>query len=348
MNNEEVLISVIVPAYNTGKSIKKTLSSLVQQTFMDFEIIVVDDGSLDDTSHIAKSFLSEYSIPYRVLQQNNKGVSATRNLGITEARGKYLFFLDHDDLVEKDCLEALCLESEGNNADFVHCQFDMIDERSLKRLKSFCKSLDTPMSGKELLKKYLLNEAIIWIGSGLYRKSIVDEIELRFPVDLILGEDIEFIARYLYHADKVVSIDRILSHYVKRTGSKIRNCGLEVLGLYQAIERLGDYITVRESEPDLIRVIEEYFIPFMFLHCFVILIDQHSPKKDITELLGRKETSHLLRSFRLREYWSFLNFAIYVLLKTILYFPSLSIWIIKMLIFTNRYFFNYRLLTITR
>lgn len=98
-------ISIIIPLYNKEKFIRSTIQSILQQDFQDFEIVIVDDGSKDNSAKIIKSFTD---LRIRLVQQRNQGVSAARNRGINEAQGDYIFFLDADDTLRHDALNHCC------------------------------------------------------------------------------------------------------------------------------------------------------------------------------------------------------------------------------------------------
>ena len=102
----EELISIIVPAYNASKYIEKCLNSILSQTYKNFEIIVVNDGSTDNTLDILKK-CSEQSDKIKIVAQKNKGVSAARNNGLEHAKGQYIAFVDADDTLEQEFLERM-------------------------------------------------------------------------------------------------------------------------------------------------------------------------------------------------------------------------------------------------
>lgn len=93
-------VSIIIPAYNVEKYIPRTLESIKSQTFKDIEVIVINDGSTDNTLTIVKNFLKNVDFSYKIITQKNQGVSAARNRGIKEAKGKYICFLDGDDFYD--------------------------------------------------------------------------------------------------------------------------------------------------------------------------------------------------------------------------------------------------------
>ena len=109
------MISIIIPVYNGEKTIDNIIKCLMKQTFKDIEIIVVNDGSTDNTLLVLKKWKSKI----RVINQENKGVSSARNRGIKEARGEYLMFFDADDECKYEMIEKIYTSADKNNADYV-------------------------------------------------------------------------------------------------------------------------------------------------------------------------------------------------------------------------------------
>ena len=118
-----IKVSVIVPVYNVEDYIEKCLNSLVNQTLEDIEIIIVNDGSKDNSENIIKSFLSRYPQKIKYLKKENGGLSDARNYGIPYATGEYIAFLDSDDYVELDTYENMYNLAKKENSDMVECNF---------------------------------------------------------------------------------------------------------------------------------------------------------------------------------------------------------------------------------
>ena len=117
-------ISIIVPVYNAEKYIGRCLHSLINQTLKDIEIIVIDDGSKDNTNKI----LQKYKDRIKIIKQKNSGVATARNKGLEIATGEYIYFVDSDDWIEKDTLEKLYSKAIDNNYDCVMCNFWYIND----------------------------------------------------------------------------------------------------------------------------------------------------------------------------------------------------------------------------
>jgi len=118
-------ISVIIPVYNGEKYLEKCIASFREQTFNDFEIIIVNDGSKDGTANKIKKVKKEWNGIYKIksFYQNNKGVSAARNTGINKALANYILFVDIDDWLDKSYFETMYIQTKKNNADFAFCEW---------------------------------------------------------------------------------------------------------------------------------------------------------------------------------------------------------------------------------
>ena len=216
--------SVVIPAYNAAKTIEATLKSLFDQTTRDFEIVVVDDGSQDETPSMCRNLQCVSPIPMTILRQGNKGEPGARNTGISVARGKYIIFLDADDLAERNYVARLLggIESD-NNVDIACCSFDLLYEDGTSKprlLKS--KRNKMTISGIEALKLLLKEKLEVWSGSAIYRHSLFNDYNVYFNESITMGEDIDFRWRAFYHARAVVLIPEILVHYVQHGSSITR------------------------------------------------------------------------------------------------------------------------------
>ena len=123
MNNEKSkLVSIVIPVYNVDKYIDYCIKSLLDQTYYNIEIILVDDGSTDCSGIICDNYSHNYKNIY-VIHQYNKGVSVARNIGIQKAKGEYLLFVDPDDIVSRSYVEIMVKNMEENNSDIVECAY---------------------------------------------------------------------------------------------------------------------------------------------------------------------------------------------------------------------------------
>lgn len=171
-------VSIIIPIYNKEIYLKECLQSIANQTFTDFEAILVNDGSSDNSEAIAKDFVQQYP-EFKYISQENQGVSAARNKGIEAAEGEYLYFLDSDDTISSDFLEENYLLAQKTNADFVVC-------------------------GEADWQEGLDNPPCVWTGSIFAKKTLIDKYDLRFPLNIQPCEDGLFSHFLFAIAEKVV------------------------------------------------------------------------------------------------------------------------------------------------
>lgn len=189
------LISVIVPVYNVEDYLHQCIESIVNQSFADFELILVDDGSTDASSYICDKE-AECDERIVVIHKTNEGVSATRNTGIECAQSKWIAFIDSDDTVKSDYLEKLFQKAQQSDCDLITSGLiydygDRLEESPLEEttVKSFDREADF---------LYMITQELITSPVGkLYKRDIIIDKELRFDPLLSFGEDRDFNICYL-------------------------------------------------------------------------------------------------------------------------------------------------------
>lgn len=202
-------VSVVVPFYNVGRYIEKCLESLVNQTLDDIEIILVNDGSQDNSYKIAKDYEEKYPDKIKCYEKPNGGLGDARNFGINYVTGQYIAFLDSDDYVESTMYEEMYEKAIKENADMVECDF--LWEYPKKQKKDIGK---TYYSQKEMLQNA---RVVAWnklIKTEIYRQHP----EARFSVGLRY-EDVEGFYKILPYIKKVSYVRKCFIHYVQRQGS---------------------------------------------------------------------------------------------------------------------------------
>lgn len=177
-------ISIIIPVYNSEKFIDRCLTSILNQTYKDYEIILINDGSTDSSLQILRKYEKNYDF-VKVYSQKNHGISYTRNKGIDKAKGEYIIFIDNDDWIDKDYLEKYINYIEENNFDIVCGGY--------KRTTNTDVLFEKNITSLDDVYKYLAPWAKI------YKKSIIKDNNIKF-LDFSIGEDVYF--NILYY-DKI-------------------------------------------------------------------------------------------------------------------------------------------------
>ena len=201
-------VSIIVPVYNVEDYIERCLNSLVNQTLSDIEIIIVNDGSKDNSEKIIKKFIKKYpNIKY--LKKENGGMSDARNYGLCYATGEYIGFVDSDDYVDIHMFQAMYEKAHDNNLDMVVCDLNYVYPDKIMKVDCGIKS-DT----LDIRKVYINNYPAVW--NKIFKREIITKLEFKRGVWF---EDVEFIYRILGYIKSVGVIHEPFNQYVQRNGS---------------------------------------------------------------------------------------------------------------------------------
>ena len=208
------LLSIIVPVYKVENYLPKCIDSILAQTFTDFELILVDDGSPDDCPALCDA-TAEKDARVRVIHQKNGGLSAARNAGLDAARGAWIGGVDSDDYNEPEMYEVLYQAVQSTGADLALCDYAEVDEAGTP-----CPQMHVSLSGGELTGQELLKRAsglmvqLAW--NKLYRRAVF--AQLRYPEGK-LNEDLFLIPEVCLQIKKAVVVPKALYCYVQRGGS---------------------------------------------------------------------------------------------------------------------------------
>ena len=222
-------ISVIVPIYNTERFLPRCLESLANQTLREIEILLVDDGSADRSGEICADYVSR-DARFRLIRQENRGLSAARNRALDEAAGDYVMFVDSDDWVEPDYCEAPWRLAEAQRADLVMFLYRSMRENG-RPIPSAREMPEGPVDRKTALD-LLFGVCGSTVWNKLYRRELFDG--LRFPPDRFY-EDVGTTYRLVLQAERIWSLNRSLYHYRQRSGSIVTRRSGRVMRDYYAM-----------------------------------------------------------------------------------------------------------------
>jgi glycosyltransferase involved in cell wall biosynthesis len=223
-------ISIIIPVYEVEKYIEKCINSLQEQTYKNFEALIINDGTKDNSINIAKEIVSNDS-RFIFFDKDNGGLSDARNYGIERSKGKYICFLDSDDYYDKDFLKIMYNKIVEEKSDIVICDIVLVNE-NYEKIRDQKNIYQYSISGKEaLLDMSILNMA----QNKLYKKELFDDI--KYPVGYYY-EDRATTYRLFYKSNKISFVNEILFYYLQRTNSITR-------GLNQ--QKLSDPLKILEE-----------------------------------------------------------------------------------------------------
>ena len=221
-----IKISIIIPVYNASKFLKKCLDSVENQTFKDYEVILINDGSKDNSLEIIRSFQKNNFGKVNVVNKKNTGVSDCRNIGIIKAKGDFIMFVDADDFLDKDALKNYYEIITKEDSDLLIGTWNEISENK-KQLKQSTPA-DNFNSNVEdklgvVLNHYLKNRTGGAPWAKLFRKSIILQNNIKFPIDLPLGEDYIFLLQVIVNIKTVSFYNKPDYYYrVDGTGAAIK------------------------------------------------------------------------------------------------------------------------------
>ena len=200
-----VKVSIIVPVYNTAKYLSMCIESLINQTLKDIEIILINDGSTDESESIIKKY-KDKRIKY--ISKKNEGIGKTRNLGIEKTNGEYLAFIDSDDYIESNFCEVMYNKAIKDKCDIVICDYFEDINNELKEIKFASFKDANLMENPEIINYINLGPC-----NKIYKKDLFKNQKNRF-VENLKYEDAPFVCRLLLSAKKIGKIDECLAHYV--------------------------------------------------------------------------------------------------------------------------------------
>ena len=228
-------VSVIVPMYNASSYIVKCLNSIQNQTYNNLEVILINDGSTDNTYDIVQNWIKKDD-RFILVNQNNKGVSFTRNVGVRNATGDYILYVDSDDWIEKDMIESLVSLVE-DNIDIVMCSYDNEENQSDFQIEK--KNVEVWDKEKQITE-FLLHkrfQGMLW--NKLINRKLFDEVE--FDNNVGYGEDAQIMWEILKKEFKMKVTDMVLYHHVIQDNSisnkKFSNIKFSALDVWKKIEK---------------------------------------------------------------------------------------------------------------
>lgn len=248
-------LSVIIAAYNVGNYIEKCLESLIKQTYKNIEIIVVNDGSTDDTERRIREVIRESSVKnIRLINQQNKGLSSARNEGIKNSKGEYIAFVDGDDYVELDAYKKGMEKIINEGSEICIFSYNKVYMEKIEK-----KKLNIQLYQDEFLKKCLAksDEGTIVAWNKIYRRDIIINNEIYFE-NRAYFEDTGFIFRYLFFVKKISIINEELYNYMQHNSSITKNINTMIIdSKNNTVNLIKKFYKLKNEYPKYSRLIKD-------------------------------------------------------------------------------------------
>lgn len=270
----KLIFSIIVPVYNSEKYLSACVESLLSQTNQEFEILLINDGSTDNSGAICEQYANSYE-KIRVFHKENGGASSARNFGIEHAIGKKILFIDGDDTVEKDLLETI-YQRDNNMCQMMlfGMSFDYYQEERLERTEILTYPKDSCVSLAELGEKFeefFKTNSLSSACNKVFLKEIIDHHNLRFDEQMHLYEDFAFVSEYLKYTEKIECISKAFYHYRLRMkenhlGNRVSNLERLLKNLHLLEKRVIELKACAGSAYAGEKVFEKLYMQLLYLH----------------------------------------------------------------------------------
>lgn len=290
-----------MPTFNVEKYIIRTLESVAKQSYKNFELIIIDDGSTDNTVNLVGNFLKNYNICYKIFIENHKGVSQARNLGLLKSTGDYIYILDSDDIIEENLIESLLNKIIYDHADAAFCAADSIaEDKHIINVQNLGLTQDV-YSNENLIRKFMLKDLKICTGNVLYDATVIKGNKLCYTDNCNNGEDQEFNLKVLSNCNKISFINKILFHYLVRDNSSTKVYNIHKLDSYFAMLRVSEYYKSNDRK-SLYNIIIRHKLQKEFFNNLDTLIHNNykNNKNDVNVFIfGTKNLKRNLLKYRI-------------------------------------------------
>ena len=293
------IVSIVIPIYNVELYMKKCIETIINQTYKEIEIILVDDGSTDGSGEIADGY-KEMDSRIKVIHKINGGLSDARNAGIEQAKGKYICFIDSDDFIEKDMVEKMLNKINSLKADVIVCGYYIDWENNNGEL---IKQEKRQFEGDGYIDKNKVNQEVLemlgYAWNKLYRLDYLKDNKFRFIKGLSLIEDTEFNSRVL--AEAKIGIDRgLFNHYIQRNRVTLGNKNYDnLLELAIKLCKCHQYLfkkwNLKEEKIEEIKI-RDYLLVLKRYSKICASQNKSDFKKMISELSENEEIKNMIMS----------------------------------------------------
>ncbi|GLC87315.1 glycosyltransferase family 2 protein [Lysinibacillus piscis] len=276
----DILVSVILPVYNAALYLEKCLTSICQQTLQQIEILVINDGSTDDSFTIVQQF-AQADPRIHVLNQQNSGVSKARNVGLEQATGHYVTFVDADDWLERTMLEELYTACQTTGLAIAKCDLYWQEIAHCRKLHytSQVYQLYSAMECLTLLFTEKGEKHFGFVSCKLYQKSFLDEHTLRFDEEMCFAEDALFMMNVLIHSQAVCYVPKQLYYY-----NVANQCSLtrgQIVHLQEKYNLLYQKMAMALQKTTVTKKVRNHFLYYQLEGLLVILHQSTKIKEDM-------------------------------------------------------------------
>lgn len=293
MKNKE-LISVIVPVYNVEQYLSRCVDSILNQSYQELELILVNDGSKDKSLEVCRKY-EQKDFRIKIVDKKNEGAGAARNAGLEMAEGELIMFIDSDDWIEHDMLQHLYKLLRENSADISMCNYFIESVDGSERTSHPFPIQDEPSITNDIAQCVaMLDEQckFPYLWNRLYKRKFIEDFHIRFENQFTTGQDLDFNLKYFRHVNKCVISNRPLYHYIKNGIGSL--CARYKDGLYGIVSELNLrrkalYTELNMNEKDdYIQIYEKTYVEYIS-SCVPNMFRENAPLKNKDRIVQMRQ-----------------------------------------------------------
>ena len=278
-----MVISIVIPIYNMEKYLKKCIESVMNQTYKNLEIILVNDGSTDNSYKIMKEY-SKLDNRIKLINKKNEGLSSARNVGINSSIGEYILNVDSDDWLEVDACENLIKEVFQKKSDMVIGDIVLEYENFSQKWEDI--KIENYYTGKEYLIEYFLGHGKNTTCNKLIKKMLYTTNSITHPEAISLGEDSITLVRLALNCKKISKINKIVYHYRQSLNSMTMNKKKKILEYKKGIEIVKNYFFQKNEEKFFEKYEILYTYNLFYKHLFLFTYKRAKKENNREYLIG--------------------------------------------------------------
>lgn len=276
-------VSIIIPVYNVEEWIRECLDSILKQSVDNFEVILIDDGSTDNSGLICDEYSAQYDI-INVIHKENEGVSIARNIGIEKSCGKYIAFIDPDDIIHSKYLEEMLKVISSKNTDMIIVNYT----NEKKNLESQQNNIyKKEVSSRDIIDKILDGKSYDgYLWNKMFRGDIIRDNEIRFPENISIWEDLYFVIVYLNYIDKCIITNEVLYFYRLRSNGAVNSYNSDkVLSKIKVCELLMNLKYLNRSKINI--YLEKIYVNILIEYGYLMIKEDSITKLNISLIMKK-------------------------------------------------------------
>lgn len=320
MDNQSKLVSIIIPIYNAEAYLEACLESVNHQTYYNIEIILIDDGSTDQSAKICSSYCEKDSRAF-FLHKENEGVSVARNLGISKATGDYIYFCDSDDIMADNLIETYVIALEETEVDLVYSNYLQFKDENMVCFRHLGNR--HIIKGSERYRTLFLDSSCMgFLWNKMFRLNIIRDYRLYFDENLLVLEDSDFVFNYMKKTSSLCQLDDVLYAYRQNpSGAVLGAFSNSKLNVISAQEKIFIQVCNINIDEEI-----KAWVWNEMIHSFAVVYKKLYGSKDNYAIFCQKKILKLYKTYRnmyaINSKWSFKD-------KVYLLFLELSLKLVQ-------------------